>query len=44
MSEDFTAAFSGTDAVREGNAFDEAALAEWMAANVEGKASPERHY
>ena len=40
MSEDFTAAFSGTDAVREGHGFDEAKLAEWMAANVEGYAGP----
>jgi aminoglycoside phosphotransferase (APT) family kinase protein len=40
MSGDHTAAFSGTDAVREGHAFDEASLAEWMAANVDGYAGP----
>ena len=40
MSEDLTAANSGTDPVREGYGFDEARLAEWMAANVEGYAGP----
>jgi aminoglycoside phosphotransferase (APT) family kinase protein len=34
------AANSGTTPVREGYAFDEAALAEWMARNVEGFAGP----
>jgi len=40
MSDDVTASNSGTDPVREGYAFDEAALAEWMAANVDGYAGP----
>jgi aminoglycoside phosphotransferase (APT) family kinase protein len=40
MSEDVTAANSGTDPVREGYGFDEAALAAWMAANVEDYAGP----
>ncbi len=40
MSEDLTAANSGTDPVREGYGFDEAALAAWMAANVAGYAGP----
>ncbi|MDE2597203.1 MAG: phosphotransferase [Sphingomonadales bacterium] len=37
---DIVAANSGTTAVREGYAFDEAALAGWMAANVAGFAGP----
>ncbi|HEX8055184.1 MAG TPA: phosphotransferase [Novosphingobium sp.] len=40
MSEDFAAANSGTDPVREGYRFDEARLAAWMTANVEGYAGP----
>jgi aminoglycoside phosphotransferase (APT) family kinase protein len=40
MSEDFTAANSGTGAVRAGYGFDEAALARWMAENVDGYAGP----
>ena len=37
---DFTEANTGTTAVREGYGFDEAALAKWMADNVEGFAGP----
>ncbi|HEX7781931.1 MAG TPA: phosphotransferase [Sphingobium sp.] len=40
MSEDFAAANSGTDPVREGYGFDEGALAAWMVANVEGYHGP----
>ena len=40
MSADIADANSGTTAVREGFAFDEAALAAWMEANVEGFAGP----
>lgn len=39
-SQDIIAANSGTTAVREGYAFDEAALADWMAAHVAGYAGP----
>ncbi|MBV1686180.1 phosphotransferase [Novosphingobium sp. G106] len=40
MNDDLTAANSGTDPVREGYGFDEAALAKWMTANVEGFRGP----
>jgi aminoglycoside phosphotransferase (APT) family kinase protein len=40
MSEDVTAANSGTTPVREGYRFDEESLARWMAENVEGFAGP----
>jgi aminoglycoside phosphotransferase (APT) family kinase protein len=40
MSKDFTEANIGTTGVREGYRFDEAALANWMAENVEGFAGP----
>lgn len=40
MNEDLTAANSGTDPVREGYGFDQAALAAWMAAHVEGYRGP----
>ena len=40
MSTDLAAANSGTSAVREGYAFDEAALVRWMEAHVEGYAGP----
>jgi len=42
MSDAFTEANTGTTAVREGYGFDEAALARWMAENVEGFAGPLR--
>lgn len=40
MTGDFTAENSGTDPIREGYGFDEASLAKWMAANVDGFAGP----
>jgi aminoglycoside phosphotransferase (APT) family kinase protein len=40
MSEDLTTTNSGTEQVREGYGFDEAALGAWMAANVDGYAGP----
>ncbi|MFA7585009.1 MAG: phosphotransferase [Novosphingobium sp.] len=40
MSEDLTAANSGTTPVREGYGFDEAGLVRWMEANVSGFAGP----
>lgn len=40
MADAFTEANTGTTAVREGYAFDEASLARWMAENVEGFAGP----
>jgi aminoglycoside phosphotransferase (APT) family kinase protein len=40
MSHEVTATYSGTDPVREGYGFDEAALAGWMAANVPDYAGP----
>jgi aminoglycoside phosphotransferase (APT) family kinase protein len=40
ITQDIAAANSGTTAVREGYAFDEAALSRWMEANVEDYAGP----
>jgi aminoglycoside phosphotransferase (APT) family kinase protein len=40
MNGDVTAENSGTDRVRDGYGFDEAALAEWMAAEVDGFRGP----